>query len=44
MSKLTLKTEGNAHVVVTRRFAVPSPSPVPRSYRSEANPEMAARS
>lgn len=23
MSKLTLKTEGNTHVVVTRRFAAP---------------------
>jgi hypothetical protein len=43
MNKLTLKTEGNTHVVVTRRFAAP-PEAAPRSYRSETNPEMAARS
>jgi hypothetical protein len=43
MSKLTLKTEGNTHVVVTR-LRRPSRSRVSRPYRSEANPEMAARS
>ena len=35
MSKLTLKTEGDTHVVVTRRFeAPPSRSTVPTPSRS----------
>jgi uncharacterized protein YndB with AHSA1/START domain len=36
MSKLTLKTEGNTHVVVTRRFAAP-PEAV---YRAHADPKL----
>jgi uncharacterized protein YndB with AHSA1/START domain len=36
MSKLTLKTEGDRHVVVTRRFAAP-----PRAvYRAHTEPEL----
>jgi uncharacterized protein YndB with AHSA1/START domain len=36
MSKLTLKTEGNTHVVVTRRFAAP-PEAV---YRAHTDPKL----
>src|SRR5215207_6951741 len=36
MSKLTLKTEGDRHVVVTRRFAAP-PKAV---YRAHTEPEL----
>ena len=36
MSKLTLKTEGDTHVVVTRRFAAP-PEKV---YRAHTEPEL----
>jgi uncharacterized protein YndB with AHSA1/START domain len=36
MSKLTLKTEGNAHVVVTRRFAA-SPEAL---YRAHTDPKL----
>jgi uncharacterized protein YndB with AHSA1/START domain len=36
MSKLTLKTEGDTHVVVTRRFAAP-PEAV---YRAHTEPEL----
>jgi len=36
MSKLTLKTEGDTHVVVTRRFAAP-PEAV---YRAHVEPEL----
>src|SRR6266853_432114 len=36
MSKLTLKTEGNTHVVVTRRFAAP-PETV---YRAHTDPKL----
>ena len=39
MSKMTLETEGDKHVVVTRRFAAP-PEAV---YRAETDPEMVAR-
>ena len=36
MSKLTLKTEGDTHVVVTRRFAAP-----PKSvYRAHTEPQL----
>ena len=36
MSKLTLRTEGDTHVVITRRFAAP-PEAV---YRAHAEPEL----
>jgi uncharacterized protein YndB with AHSA1/START domain len=36
MSKLTLKTEGDRHVVVTRRFAAP-PEAV---YRAHTEPKL----
>ena len=36
MSKLTLKTEGDTHVVVTRRFAAP-PEAV---YRAHTDPKL----
>ena len=36
MSKMTLKTEGDTHVVVTRRFAAP-PEAV---YRAHTDPEL----
>ena len=36
MSKLTLKTEGDTHVVVMRRFAAP-PEKV---YRAHTEPEL----
>ena len=36
MSKLTLKTEGDTHVVVTRRFAAP-PKNV---YRAHTEPQL----
>jgi uncharacterized protein YndB with AHSA1/START domain len=36
MSKLTLKTEGDRHVVATRRFAAP-PEPV---YRAHTDPKL----
>jgi DNA-binding transcriptional ArsR family regulator/uncharacterized protein YndB with AHSA1/START domain len=36
MSKLTLKTEGNTHVVVTRRFAVPPQD----MYRAHTDPKL----
>ena len=36
MSKLTLKTEGDTHVVVTRRFAAPPES----VYRAHTDPEL----
>src|SRR5712671_1268135 len=43
MSKMTLKTEGDRHVVVTRRFAA-SPEAVYRAHtRAEADPEVASR-
>jgi hypothetical protein len=41
MSKLTLKTEGDTRVVVTRRFAAP-PEAVYRITRIQINPEMVA--
>ena len=43
MSKMMLKTEGDTHVVVTRRFAAPQ-KPCTAARRSEIDPEMAARS
>src|SRR5580658_4860320 len=36
MSKMTLKTEGDTHVVVTRRFAAPPES----VYRAHIDPEL----
>ena len=36
MSKLTLKTEGDRHVIVTRHFAAP-PEMV---YRAHTDPEL----
>ena len=36
MSKLTLKTEGDTHVVVTRRFAAPAEA----VYRAHTDPEL----
>ena len=44
MSKMTLKTEGDTHVVVTRRFAAP-PEAVYRAHTDpKLDPEMVARS
>jgi uncharacterized protein YndB with AHSA1/START domain len=42
MSKMTLKTEGDRHLVVTRRFAAP-PEAVYRAHRSNIDSEMDAR-
>src|SRR5579864_8056101 len=42
MSKMTLKTEGDTHVIVKKALHCTSRSRVPRPYRSETNPEMVA--
>jgi uncharacterized protein YndB with AHSA1/START domain len=43
MSKMALKTEGDKHVVVTRRFAAP-PEAVYRAHTEpKTDPEMVAR-
>jgi uncharacterized protein YndB with AHSA1/START domain len=36
MSKMTLKTEGDAHIIVTRRFAAPPK----RVYRAHTDPKL----
>ncbi len=36
-AKLTLKTEGDTHVIVTRRFAAPAGGAVSRSHRACAD-------
>ena len=43
MSKLTLKTERDKYVVVTRRFEASSRSCLPRTHRSKVNTAMDAR-
>ncbi len=44
MNKLELKTEGDTHVIVQRRFAAPPETRLPRAHRSGNCSEMVTRS
>ena len=41
MTKMTLRTEGDTHIVVTRHFHAKPEARLPRPHRTRTHPEMA---